>query len=40
MNYLELVEYYMEEYGYNEDLACRLADMETNPDYCADDYDC
>ena len=39
MNYLELVDFYMEEYGMDEDAACRLADMETNPEYSADDYD-
>lgn len=39
MNYLELVELFMEEYGLDEETACRCADMETNPDYNADDYD-
>lgn len=39
MNYLEIVEYYMDEYGLDEETACRIADMETNPDYNADDYD-
>jgi hypothetical protein len=40
-NYLALVEYFMEELGYDEDLACRLADYELCPEtYCADDYDC
>lgn len=39
MNYLELVEFYMDEYGMDEETACRLADMDTNPEYSADDYD-
>lgn len=39
MNYLELVEFFMTEYEMDEDTACRLADMETNPNYNADDYD-
>ena len=39
MNYLELVEFYMEEYGMDEESACRCADADTNPNYDADDYD-
>ena len=39
MNYLELIDYYMDEYGLDEETACRCADRDTNPDYCADDYD-
>lgn len=38
MNYLEYVENLMDQ-GYSEDLACRIADQEFNPDYDADDYD-
>lgn len=39
MTYLEIVEFYMEEYGYSEELACQLADYEVFPElYCADDY--
>lgn len=39
-NFLELVEYYMDEYGYEEDLACRLASQELYPEtYDANDYD-
>jgi hypothetical protein len=39
MNYLEIVEFLMDEYGLDEDTACREADAQTNPDYNADDYD-
>ena len=39
LNYLELVDMYMTEYGLDEETACRCADYDTNPDYCADDYD-
>ncbi len=40
MNYLQLVDYYMNEYGYDEDLACRLAHADLHPEtYSADDYD-
>lgn len=39
MNYLELIEMYMDKYGLDEDTACRMADMDTNPEYDADDYD-
>lgn len=39
MNYLETVNFYMEEYGMSEDDACRCADADFNPDYNADDYD-
>ena len=39
MNYLELVEFLMDEYGLDEDTACREADAQTNPEYNADDYD-
>lgn len=39
MNYLELVDMYMIEYELDEETACRMADMDTNPDYNADDYD-
>ena len=40
MNYLETIDFLMEEYGMSEENACRIADMEFNPDYSADDYDC
>ena len=39
MNFLEIVEYCMEEYGMDEETACRIADAETNPNYDPDDYD-
>lgn len=39
MNYLELVEFLMDEYGMSEDAACREADVQFNPNYDADDYD-
>jgi hypothetical protein len=39
MNYLELVEFLMDEYGLDEDTACREADAQLNPEYDADDYD-
>lgn len=40
MNFLELVDYYMDECGYDEELACRLATYDLHPeDYCADDYE-
>lgn len=39
-DYLSQVEYYMDTYGYDEDLACRLADYDFFPErYDADDYD-
>lgn len=38
MNYLETIDYYMD-MGMSEEDACRAADMEFNPNYCADDYD-
>lgn len=39
MNYLEYIDYLMDEMGMSEEDACREADREFNPDYCADDYD-
>ena len=40
MNYLELVEYLMSEYGLDEDTACREASATLYPEtYDADDYD-
>ena len=39
MNYLELVDFLMDEYGLDEDTACREADAQLNPNYNADDYD-
>lgn len=40
MNYLELVDYLMDEYGMDEDTACREASAELYPDtYDANDYD-
>lgn len=38
-NYLEAIDYYMEEMGMSEEDACRAADADFNPDYNADDYD-
>lgn len=39
-NYLELVEFLMDEYGLDEDTACREASAELYPEtYNADDYD-
>ena len=38
MNYLELIDFLMEEYGMDEGAACRIADMELNDDYEPDDY--
>ena len=40
MNYLQYIDFLMEEMGLDEDTACRVADMEFNPNYSADDYDC
>ena len=40
MNFLELVEFYMDVEGYDEELACRIASQELYPErYNADDYD-
>lgn len=40
MNYLELIDMYMEEYGLDEDTACRCASYDLHPEtYNADDYD-
>ena len=39
MNYLELVEFLMDEFGMTEADACREADAQFNPNYDADDYD-
>ena len=40
MNYLELVEFLMNEYGMDEDTACREASAELHPEtYDANDYD-
>ena len=40
MNFLELVDYYMDECGYDEELACRLATYDLHPEmYDANDYE-
>lgn len=39
MNYLEMIDFLMDEYGLDEETACREADAQFNPDYNADDYD-
>lgn len=39
MNYLELVEFFMDEYGMDEENACRCADLELIPDYNSEDYE-
>ena len=40
MNYLETVDYYMNEWHLDEETACRIADSEFFPEeYNADDYD-
>ena len=39
MSYLELVEFYMQEYKLSEEDACRCADLEMFADYNADDYE-
>lgn len=39
MNILEYIDFLMNEYGMNEEEAGRIADMEYNPEYNADDYD-
>ena len=39
MNILQYIDFLMGEYGMSEEEAGRIADLEFNPDYNADDYE-
>ena len=38
MDYLTYIDTLMQQ-GYSEEFACRMADMEFNPNYSANDYE-
>lgn len=39
MNILQYIDFLMDEYGMSEEEAGRIADLEFNTDYNADDYE-